>query len=230
MEDSVEIQGTPTYITDRFYAERKCGVGRCGQSFWERNMRILQKPDYGVPLDGVEYKINRIPPKGEKKSNHPAPDSKLFRLQCNIEEIGRTIITVEILYELYPTLVKDKTQQGGYIYLRDIEKKIVNREDASKPIYRHIAMKILCSEVAWLLYNNYIKIYWDILLLPSARNRKNGNDNDSLISYYNNYGFEPVTGNYNFIPELEGVGGIMIVNISRFIEKCKYKSVDMGAY
>lgn len=236
-DDSLETKWTPKrvpkreplYVFDRKNAERVCGVGKCGQRFYQRNMRLIA-PHYGEKIDGIKYNIK------QRSELEDRGDSKLFQLICDIEHgslLGRTTLleTVEIQYKLYTPLIEGRIQKGGYIYLRSINMKqyrIRPRRSAHFHAFdvRHIediAMQIFCSEVAWLLHNNKIQIYWDILV-DISRPESEG--------YYERFSFKKRDNDYEiFIPKSDMVNdNIMVVNVSRFITRCQGLSIDMGPY
>jgi hypothetical protein len=228
VDESVDVPPTPVYVLDKLRSEQTCRKGSCGQWLAETNMKTpFQMPAYGPSLkEGVSYKVDRTTTKNES--------STLFNLTYTVFSATQTILIVEFSYELYP--------QGEYIYLKEIEKKDVrtyktykDRQKIEVPEYfKNIGMKILCSEIAWLLYKNHIRTYWDILLeaVPGERSWTSEYLITKLKEYYSTYGFEDVRDKryYEIIPNLESINNIMIVNISRFIEKCKNNKIDMGGY
>jgi hypothetical protein len=186
----------------------------------------IQKPAYGPSLKNSDYyEVDRI-----TKND----SSTLFNLTYTVFSPTQKILIVKFSYELYP--------HGEYIYLKEIKKQDVRtyktyKDGRTIPLpeyFKNIGMKILCSEIAWLLYNNHIRTYWGILLeaVPGERSWTDVFSITRLKAYYNTYGFEGVQDKRysEIIPELERTKNIMIVNISRFIENCKSNDIDMGGY
>tara|TARA_B110000971_G_C19866802_1_gene434234 strand:+ start:30 stop:866 length:837 start_codon:yes stop_codon:yes gene_type:complete len=225
----VSVNGpTPQYVLDKLLSEQTCRKGSCGQWLAETNMKTpFQMPKYGPSLEkSVSYEVDRTTTKNES--------STLFNLMYTVFSPTQEILIVKFSYELYT--------QDEYIYLKEIEKKDVrtyktykDRQKIPVPEYfKNIGMKILCSEIAWLLYKNHIRTYWDILLeaVPGERSWNVEFLMAKLKAYYSTYGFEDVRDKRysEIIPNLESTNNIMIVNISQFIKKCKNNKIDMGGY
>lgn len=239
VDTSVEV---PNYISYRDTAERKCAVGsRCGQSFFQTNMRLFS-PHYGEKIEGIKYNI-------KQRKIKDSGNSKLFHLICEIEQrtgythvshsSGRNRLalleTFEIQYELYTPLIEGKIQKGGYIYLRSInisklkKRPLELRGRSTEFNIEDVAMKIFCSEVAWLLHRNKIQIYWDILVDPEQMS-------NNSEEYYRRFDFTKRNNDYEIfipesdIPESDINDNIMIVNVLQFVMKCQGRSIDMGPY